>query len=221
MTDSTAPHASWTERLRLSTDPSSQRSLATKGIVIVAISLVGILVGVVVLLSGQAVTGWVIIALGVLGALIWVVLATNSAASSKLTGDDLIEIVIADEGVLTQGGLPILWSEISGISYTWSEPVSFRGGLTAAAANATAHAMDKAGVDRSMKSLTISLRDYDAVKARATTKMRRLALFAPMLGDPATVHVGFYGRSAEEVHHVLQLLAGASTTHSFAFTRNS
>lgn len=211
----------WTERLRLVTDPTAQKSLGAKGIVLVAVSVIGLALGVLLLILGQPVVGIILLVLGVIGAIAWIIVSANARAASALTGDDLIEIVVADEGVLVQGGLPVLWGEIAEISYTWNAPVTYTGGLAAAAANASGRLLDDAGIDRSMKALTISLRDYPAVKARATTKYRRMVLFEPMLGSAATVHVGLHGRRADEVQQVLQVLAAAAAQHGIAFTRRT
>ncbi|UWF76988.1 MULTISPECIES: hypothetical protein [Microbacterium] len=91
----------------------------------------------------------------------------------------------------------------------------------AIAANAVGKGIADAGIDASMKVITLSLKDYEAVKARATTKARRMVLFAPMLGSAATVHVGLNGRTGEEVHRALQLLGAAAAQHGITFTRNT
>jgi hypothetical protein len=208
-----------TERLRLVTDSAAQKSLGAKSVVLVLASLLGLVLGVVLIVTGTSILGWILAGLGVAGVLIWWALAANARAASKMTGDDLIEIVIGDEGVLVQGGLPVRWSEMSEISYSWAGAPTFTGGIAAASANATAKALDGAGIDRSKKVITISLRDYDAVKARATTKARRMVLFAPMLGDAATVHVGLNGRSDDDMTAVLQLLANAAAANGISFTR--
>ncbi|MDQ0642308.1 hypothetical protein [Microbacterium murale] len=213
--------AHWTERLRLATDPTAQKALGMKGVILVAVCVVGLALGALLLVLGQPMAGIILLVLGAIGAVAWIIVSANARAASSMTGEDLIEIVVADEGVLVQGGLPVLWNEISEIAYTWNAPVTYTGGLAAAAANASGRMLDEAGVDRSMKALTISLRDYPSVKARATTKPRRMVLFEPMLGGAATVHVGLHGRSADEVHHVLQLLAAAATQHGILFTRRT
>ncbi|REJ04190.1 hypothetical protein DY023_14885 [Microbacterium bovistercoris] len=220
MTDLARPET-WTERYRLVTDPSTQKSLGSKGIIIALISIVGVGIGVALIALGRPILGWIVVALGVIGALVWSLIALNSKAAAKMTGDDLIEIVVADEGLLVQGGLPVLWSEVARINYLWSAAPSFTGGLAGVAANAAGKAMDSAGVDRSKKSVTISLKDYDAVKARATTKARKMVLYGPMLGDPATVMVGLMGRSDAEMQQLLQLLHAAGAQHGFALTRDS
>lgn len=217
---SVAPHT-WTEHLRYVTDPAAQRSLAGKSLVVAIACLLGIAAGIGFIAVGWAPIGWTAIGLAVVAILVWLAIAANARAASKMTGDDLIEIVIADEGVLVQGGLPILWSEISDVKYTWNAPVTFTGGLGAHAANGIGTLLDKSGIDASMKTITLELRDHEAVKARATTKARKMVLFAPMLGSAATVHVGLNGRTDDEVYRALQLLGAAAAQHGISFTRNA
>ena len=220
-TPSPSSATTWTERLRYVTDPASQKSLAGKSITVAVAAILGLVVGGVFFAIGQTLLAWIVIGLAVAAIVIWLIVAANARAAASMTGDDLIEIVVADEGVLAQGGLPVRWCEMSDIAYTWSSPVTFTGGIAAAAANGVGTLMDDAGVDRSMKVVTISLKDYDAVKARATTKARKMVLFEPMLGTAATVHIGLQGRSAAEVHRVLQLLGAAAAQNGVGFTRQT
>lgn len=218
----TSPHQNWQQRFSLVSDPAELKSQGSKGAVIMGVSIVLAVVGLVLGLTGVTVLGWAMLAIGVVAAVVWALVSVNSRKAAALTGDDLIEIVVADEGVVVQGGLAVSWGEISEIRYRWTGPITVTGaGGLGAGANAATSALDAAGVDRSLKQIEIRLSDYAAVKARAVTKVQKLVLFGPMLGDPGYLHVGLHGRTDAEVRSLLELLAQQSQIHAIAFTQQS
>lgn len=218
----TSPHQNWQQRFSLVSDPAELKSQGSKGVVIIAVSGVLAVVGLILGLTGGSALGWVMLVVGAAASVIWAFVAMNAKSAAGLTGDDLIEIVVADEGVVVQGGLAVSWGEISEIRYRWTGPITVGGtGVLAPGANAATSALDAAGVDRSLKQIEIRLRDYAAVKARAVTKIQKLVLFGPMLGDPGYLHVGLHGRTDAEVRALLELLAQQAQGHGIAFTQQS
>ncbi|MFC9559826.1 hypothetical protein [Agromyces sp. NPDC056965] len=215
-------HQGWHARLSLVSDPAELKSHGSKGVVIMGVSIALAAVGLVLGLATVTVLGWVMFAVGVVAAGVWALVSMNSRTASALTGDDLIEIVVADEGVVVQGGLAVPWGEISEVRYRWTGPITVTGsGAAGSGADLATSALDAAGIDRGMKQIEIRLSDYPSVKARAVSKTQKLVLFGPMLGDPGYLHVGLHGRSDAEVRAVLELVADQAERHAIAFTRQS
>ena len=219
MTSLSPQPGSWNIVLRRITDPTEQKALSGKSIGVVVISALLAVGGLALGISGISWSGWVLAVIGLLSVGIWVLIAVNSRVASSWTGDDLIEVLVADEGVVGQGGLAIGWDEISDIRYEWSRTV-LTGSPTALVGGAAANAaFDAAGIDTTLKAIQIRLKDFKAVKARTTSKVQRLALFGPMLGDPGYLHVGQHGRSAESMRELLSVLADQAARHSVPMVR--
>ena len=88
--------------------------------------------------------------------------------------------------------------------YEWTSTRLVTGNVaTSAAAGLTHAALEKAGIDGTAKVFEIRLKDYRAVKARAVSKIQRLVMFGPMLGDPGYLRVGLGGRSPEQMRALL------------------
>lgn len=145
-TPSSAPLIDWR------TNPATEaESSLTNMVIVVVLALVTI-----ALLAGAVLRGWFLLifaALTGLATAVWASLVYNSYAVSKLTGDDLITIVVTEEGLTTQGGRTTTWDEIGAVDIVTEQA-------------------------------------YAAVKQRADTKMKRLVLFGPMIGDPAKIDIG-------------------------------
>lgn len=218
----TAPDRNhWHELLRYVTDPAGQKSLSAKSYAIGAISLALTIAGVLLGVRGISASGWILAVVGALATGIWVLMAVNSRVASKLTGDDLIEIVVAEEGVVVQGGLAVTWPEISEIQYEWAKTVVGGNAVAAVTGAATGAAFEAAGIDTTVKAFQIRLKDFTAVKERAETKIQRLVMFGPMLGDPGYLHVGLAGRSVEEMQTLLTTLTAQAEMHGVPFTRKA
>lgn len=216
----TAPDRStWHELLRYVTDPAGQKSLGAKSFAVVAISLVLTVAGVLLGVTGISASGWILAIVGAAATGIWVLMAVNSRVASKWTGDDLIEIVVAEEGVVVQGGLAVTWDEISEVYYEWSKTVVGGSAVASLTGAVTSKAFDATGIDTTVKAFQIRLKDFKAVKERAETKAQRLALFGPMLGDPGYLRVGLGGRSVEEMQALLAVLTEQSAKHGIPLTR--
>ena len=214
---------SWDIVLRRITEPTQQKALSGKSIGIVVISAALAIGGVALALTRISpaiwLGGWVLAIVGLLATGIWVLIAVNSRVASTWTGDDLIEILVADEGVVVQGGLAVAWDEVSEVQYEWTT-TRFTGNLASqAGAGLAGAAFDAAGIDTSLKVIQIRLKDYKAVKARTTSKVQRLVLFGPMLGDPGYLHVGQHGRSVESLRELLAVLADQAERHGVPMNR--
>lgn len=216
----TAPdRTTWHELLRYVTDPAGQKSLGAKSFAVVAISLVLTVAGVLLGVTGISWSGWILAIVGAAATGLWVLTAVNSRAASKWTGDDLIEIVVAEEGVVVQGGLAVTWPEISEVHYEWTKTVVGGSPVASLTGALTGKAFDAAGIDTTVKVFQIRLKDFKAVKERAETKAQRLVLFGPMLGDPGYLRVGLGGRSVEEMQALLTVLEAQTAKNGVPFTR--
>ena len=219
MTDTTPQPGSWNIVLRRISEPTELKALTGKSIGVIVVSALFAVAGLALAISGISWSGWILAVLGLLSVGIWVLMAVNNRVASTWTGDDLIEILVADEGVIGQGGTAIAWNEISEIYYEWSKPV-VSGNLTSQLGGGIAAAGFKAaGIDTETKAFKVRLKDFKAVKARTTSKVQRLALFEPMLGDPGYLHVGQHGRSAEAVQELIAVLNEQTTRHGIPLTR--
>lgn len=217
-----APDTStWNVVLRRVSDPAELKALGASSITVVAVSLLLAAGGLALALGGVSWSGWVLAVIGLLAAGIWGIVIANNRAAAKLTGDDLIEIIVADEGVIGQGGLALGWDEISEIQFEWTKTV-FTGGATAQVGASVAGAVfDAAGIDTTLKAFQVRLKDYKSVKARTTSKIQRLALFGPMLGDPGYLHVGQNGHSPEAMKELIDVLTAQGARHGVALTRKA
>lgn len=211
----------WHELLRYVTDPASQKSLGAKSYAVGAISLALTIAGVLLAVRGISASGWILAVVGALATGIWVLMAVNSRVASKWTGDDLIEIVVAEEGVVVQGGLAVTWPEISEIQYEWVKTTVGGSAVASLTGAVTDKAFTAAGIDTTVKVFQIRLKDYKAVKARAETKIQRLVTFGPMLGDPGYLRVGLGGRTVEEMEAFLAILAAQTDKNGVPFTRKA
>lgn len=221
MTNLSPEPGTWNIVLRRITDPIQQKSLSGKSIGIIAISAVLGVGGLALALSGISWSGWILAIFGLGSVGIWVIIAVNSRVASTWTGDDLIEILVADEGVVGQGGLAISWDEIQDIRFEWSKTTLTGSPTTIVGAAAAGAAFDAMGIDTSLKVIEVRLKDFKAVKARTTSKAQRLALFGPMLGDPGYLHVGQHGRSAESLRELLSVLADQAERHGVPMVRKN
>lgn len=199
------------------TNPSTEaKSSLTNMVIVVILALVTI-----ALIAGAVLMGWFLLifaALTGLATAVWASLVYNSYAASKLTGDDLITIVVSEEGLTTQGGLTTAWSEIGAVDIV-TEQIQHTGGRhleNRAAAAATNAALKKAtGYDGYVTRLKITITEqaYAAVKQRADTKIKRLVLFGPMLGDPAKIDIGLGKVRAAQLADLEEALRRAAAPH--------
>jgi hypothetical protein len=222
MTNVVPDTSTWNIVLRRVTDPSEQKKLGAKSFGVVAVILIVTVVGFVIGFSGLSFSGFILGGIGALAILIWTLIAVNSVTTSKWTGDDRIEIVVADEGVIVQGGLAVTWDEIVDIEYEWSNPKVAKGNLaTVAGGTAALAAFNAAGIDTVVKAFKIRLKDYKPIKARAQSKIQRLVIFEAMLGSPGYLHVGQGGRSPEAMQELLTVLAAQAERHGVPLNRVS
>ena len=219
MTSLSPQPGTWNVVLRRITDPAEQKALSGKSVGVIVVSALLAAGGLALGISGISWSGWILAVLGLLSIGIWALVAANSRAAAKWTGDDLIEVIVADEGVVGQGGLAIPWSEVSDIRYEWSRPVMTGTPAALIGGAAASAAFDAVGLDTSLKAIQIRLKDFKAVKERTTSKVQRLALFGPMLGDPGYLHVGQYGRSTESMRELLTVLADQAARNNVPMVR--
>lgn len=168
-TPSSAPLIDWR------TNPATEaKSSLTNIVILVVLALVTI-----ALLARAVLMGWFLLifaALTGLATAVWASLVYNSYAVSKLTGDDLITIVVTEEGLTTQGGRTTTWDEIGAVDIVTEQA-------------------------------------YAAVKQRADTKIKRLVLFGPMLGDPAKIDIGLGKVRAAQLADLEEALRRAAAPH--------
>jgi hypothetical protein len=218
----TPDHRQWHPILTYISDPAQQKKQGAAGLVVGALSALLALVGLALALTGVSWSGWLLFAAGVATAALWILIAANGRVVSTWQGDDLIELVVADEGVVVQGGLAVTWAEVAEIRYEWSSHRAATGHLTSAAAGGLAHAgLKAAGFDGVTKIFEIRLTDFRAVKARSVSKMQRLTMMDPMLGDPGYLHVGLGSRSDEQVLALLDVLSAQTQRHGIPLTRKN
>jgi hypothetical protein len=222
MTNVAPDTSTWNIVLRRVSDPAALKKLSGKSVVVVAASALLTVAGIALVVGRVSAAGVILAVLGALSLAIWTLLAVNNYAASKWTGDDLIEILVADEGVIGQGGTAVTWDEISDIEWEWTK-TQVQGtsvGSTVGAAAAGA-AFDKAGIDTSTKAIQVRLKDFKAIKARTTSKIQRHALAGPMLGDPGYLHVGQTGNSEDSFRELISVLTDQANRHGVPLTRKT
>lgn len=165
---------------------------------------------------------WILAAFFALGAFIWWAIWYGEFSASRWSGDDLIDLEVADEGIVVQGGLAIPWSQVAGAGYTWQrqQAVSGRGiGAKVGAATATA-AVGAAGFDGVIRAMDFSVRDAAELRANATGKPQRDAVLPPGKDGLGRVHIGLSGvQSAEEMEQLVALVGSLCEANQIAFAK--
>ena len=209
----TAPdHRAWHTLLTYISDPAAPKKRGAKSLVMGLIGVALAIVGLALALTGVSTSGWFLFLAGAAAAGLWVLIAVSGRRVATRQGDDLIEIVVADEGVVVQGGLAVTWAEVAEVRYEWSAFRAASGHLTTTVA---------AGFEGVTNIFEIRLKDSRAVKARTVSKMQRSTLMDPMLGDPGYLHVGLGSRSTEEVIALLEVLTVQTQRHGIPLTRKN
>src|SRR5690606_4791824 len=151
--------SSWNVRVSYRSDPQQLKASARKRLIL-AIPLTVVTIGLVYVAVTVSALLWILVAISALGALIWWSLWYGEFRAASWTGDDLIDLEVADQGIVVQGGLAIPWSQVAAVSYTWKqqEAVTGRGiGSRLGTAAATA-AVESAVFVRVVRSMDIT--DY-------------------------------------------------------------
>ncbi|WP_114853588.1 hypothetical protein [Brachybacterium sp. YJGR34] len=187
------------------TEPAEQKKLGAGSIVVIVLAVLIAIAMAGIAISTEIFFFWLIAAFGVVAALIWVVVLVNSRRAAELAGDDLIEIVVGPETLTAQGGLQVHWEEVAALTLR-VEDSRFHGFRRDRRSQKTARATNAlitkaTNLDGISKVLNVEIRPdaYPAVKARATTKLRKLVLNGPLLGGLGYVSVGLNPHSLEEV----------------------
>ncbi len=204
----------WTERIRLTTDVAAEARRARRALLVLLASLVVAAAGLGIGIATGNVGGWVMLGLGLLSAIVWGVVAASAREASRLTGDDLVDIAVAEEGVVGPGGLRIPWDELAAVELVRIDarhaPARGADRLVAQATNA---ALQRSGFEGVATSLRLIPKDLEALRARATTRIQRRVI-APAAGSvPGHVRLGLNGRGAEEVAALLAALEEAGARH--------
>lgn len=213
--------SNWNVRVSYRSDPQQLKASARKRLIL-AIPLTVVTIGLVYVAVTVSALLWILVAISALGALIWWSLWYGEFRAASWTGDDLIDLEVADQGIVVQGGLAIPWSQVAAVSYTWQqqEAVTGRGiGSRLGTAAATA-AVEAAGFDRVVRSMEFSVRDADGLRARATSKPQRDAVMPRGKDGLGTAHVGLSGvKTPAEMENLIGLVASLCQANQIPFTR--
>jgi len=205
--------ATWTRRLDMR-QPVRDRSgyIARRGVVSIVFGILT-LVGVVLLVAGvvqdlAAMGVFIVVIVTFFVALVALIQRGNAVGIARLRGDDLIVAIVLDEGIVVQGGLPIAWTEVSKVLVTRVR----RGGR--GIAGATTRAMMRAdGVSDVWTTLSLELRDWPPIEARATTKAMATTLTRPIAGLTASALVNLGTLPETDVQQVLAAVVQQAQRH--------
>lgn len=182
----------WHELVRYVSDPHELRVFGRRSLLIASGALVLAAIGLVLALTGITAWGWLAVGVGGVSVALWSLVTVNHWVASTWTGDDLIEIVVAEEGVIVQGGLAVTWDEIADIRF-----------------------------EVPSQSFQIRLKRFREVKARAVSRTQRLVLFGPLLGDPGYLWAALGGRSADQMFALLTIMSEQSARHCVPLVNRS
>ncbi|GAA2173079.1 hypothetical protein GCM10009846_13570 [Agrococcus versicolor] len=205
--------ATWTRRLDMR-QPVRDRSgyIARRGVVSIVFGILT-LVGVVLLVAGvvqdlAAMGVFIVVIVTFFVGLVALIQRGNAVGIARLRGDDLIVAIVLDEGIVVQGGLPIAWTEVSKVLVTRVR----RGGR--GIAGATTRAMMRAdGVSDVWTTMSLELRDWPPIEARATTKAMATTLTRPIAGLTASALVNLGTLPETDVQQVLAAVVQQAQRH--------
>lgn len=208
----------WTRRLDMRL-PERDRSgyIARRlvvGIVFGVVTIVGILLmvlGVVTDLAAMGVLIVVIVTFFV--SVIALIQRANAVGIARMQGDDRIVALVLDEGIVLQGGLPIAWSEVSRVGVRRVR----RGGR--GIAGASTRAMMRAdGLSEVWTTLALDLPDWPTIEARAETRQMAATLTRPLAGLTASATINLGMLPEPDVQQVLAAIVQQAQRHGIEVT---
>ncbi|MFC7430448.1 MULTISPECIES: hypothetical protein [unclassified Agrococcus] len=205
--------ATWTRRLDMRQPVRDRTGYIARRTVVSIVFGVLTLIGAGILIAGvveglAAMGVFIVLIVTFFTSLIALIQRNNAAGIARLRGDDLVVAVVLDEGIVVQGGLPIAWSEVTKVRIGRVR----RGGRGVAGA-ATRAMMRADGVSDVWTTVTLELRDWPAIEARATTKAMATTLTRPLAGLSAAALVNLGTLPETDVQQVLAAIGQQAQRH--------
>ncbi|HEX2145517.1 MAG TPA: hypothetical protein VHG10_13520 [Glycomyces sp.] len=204
------PPARPNERFRFVTQPSGQQQAAKKWLTVMicvdavlALALIAVFA-----LPHPPMSLWIVVGAGVLASLVFLMLWLSAQKVRQWSGDDLIDLLVLEEGFVTQGGFEVSWQEVSKIEAVKFAPKTPR---RMSAAQAVGHAAGSALADFDGAKTTVNIHLFDAkaALARTTTKRQKLAIIDEIGRKEGHVLTQLGFRPAQEINALLQHLQQA------------
>lgn len=212
----------WHEHVRFETDTKAEATKARR-MTVIAVGLAALAAaGVAIAVLMPSFLGWVLLAVAGLASLFSFYLAGVTRKMSALTGDELIDVIVADEGIVGPGGLKIPWPEIASIDFVGIDmTIRQRPGVVPALAQqATNAALERADLGSRSAVVLVRLRDFDAVASRATNAVQRNVLTPPKGVKPGTVLVPLGARRDDELDSVITALGAGAAANDVPLTQS-